>query len=292
MSFNVAFSTYAIPMVQGEIKRYIRDNNNVKISRQIKDLSYKILKYKEEYILKHNCEPTQKEICDYFNESQYKIDEALKSLNCVISLQDSINNDDNDELTYLDQISDEYDFEENFINNNTLKQAISKLEKFQKEIIIKRYIRDNNNVKISRQIKDLSYKILKFKEEYILKNSKEPTLKEICDYFNESQYKIDEALKSLTCVISLQDSINNDDNDDLTYLDQISDEYNFEENFINNNTLKQGISKLDKFQKEIIIKRYYTGLTQEEIANELFISQAQVSRLEKNAINNLKKYFN
>lgn len=157
---------------------------------------------------------------------------------------------------------------------------------------IKRYIRDNNNVKISRQIKDLSYKILKFKEEYILKNSKEPTLKEICDYFNESQYKIDEALKSLTCVISLQDSINNDDNDDLTYLDQISDEYNFEENFINNNTLKQGISKLDKFQKEIIIKRYYTGLTQEEIANELFISQAQVSRLEKNAINNLKKYFN
>ena len=156
---------------------------------------------------------------------------------------------------------------------------------------IKRYIRDNNNVKISRQIKDLAYKILKYKEKYISDNNNEPTIQEICDYLKVEQYKVDEAIKSLNCVVSLQDSISNDDYEELTYLDQISDDYDFEKNFINSNTLRQGINKLDATSKSIILKRYFMGKTQEEIANELFISQAQVSRLEKNAISNLKKLF-
>lgn len=156
---------------------------------------------------------------------------------------------------------------------------------------IKRYLRDNNNVKISRQIKDLAYKILKYKEKYINENNCEPTVNEICKNLNEPIYKIDEAIKSINCVISLQDSISNDDNDELTYLEQISDDLNYEERFINHNTLKNGIENLDSIQKEIIIKRYYKCLTQEEIASELFISQAQVSRLEKAALKSLKKLF-
>ena len=139
MDFNVAFSTYAIPMITGEIKRYLRDNNNVKISRQIKDLAYKILKEKEKYYIKYNKEPTSKELSILLNEEIYKIDEALKSLNCVVSLQESITHDDNDEITYLDQISEDFDYEKNFINKNTLKEGINKLEKLQKEIILKRY---------------------------------------------------------------------------------------------------------------------------------------------------------
>ena len=90
ISYNVAFSTYAIPMIQGEIRRYLRDNNNVKISRQIKDLAYKILKTKEEYISKNYKEPTNEEISKILNEDLYKIDEAIKSLNCVVSLQDCV----------------------------------------------------------------------------------------------------------------------------------------------------------------------------------------------------------
>ena len=149
---------------------------------------------------------------------------------------------------------------------------------------IKRYLRDNNNVKISRQIKDLAYKILKYKEKYLIEHNKEPSSFEIAKYLNEDVYKIDEAIKSLNCVVSLQDTLTNDDTDELTYLDHISEDFNIEEKIINKNTLKQGISMLDDIQKNIIIKRYYKGLTQEEIAKELFISQAQVSRLEKNAI--------
>ena len=156
---------------------------------------------------------------------------------------------------------------------------------------IKRYLRDNNNVKISRQIKDLAYKILKEKERYSLIYNKEPNTLELAKLLNEEVYKIDEALKSLNCVVSLQESITHDDSEEMTYLDQLSDDYDFERNFINSNTLKNGIKRLDKTQRNIIIKRYYTGLTQEEIAKELFISQAQVSRLEKNAISILKKLF-
>lgn len=156
---------------------------------------------------------------------------------------------------------------------------------------IKRYIRDNNNVKISRQIKDLSYKILKAKEEYILKNNQEPTSIQLAEILNEEVYKIDEALQSLNCVVSLSDSFYNNNGEEMTYLDHLSLDYDYQKNFINKNTLKLGISKLDNLSKSIIIKRYYDGLTQEEIANELFISQAQVSRLEKNAISKLKKLF-
>ena len=156
---------------------------------------------------------------------------------------------------------------------------------------IKRYIRDNSNVKISRQIKDLAYKILKCKEEYIGKFNKEPSTLEISKLLNEPLYKIDEALQSLNCVVSLSDGIISDSGEEMTFIDHISDDYNFEERFINQNTLKNGIEKLDNTSKQIILSRYYKGLTQEEIAKELFISQAQVSRLEKSAISYLKKLF-
>lgn len=156
---------------------------------------------------------------------------------------------------------------------------------------IKRYIRDNSNVKISRQIKDLAYKILKCKEEYISKYNKEPSNIEISKILNEDIYKIDEAIMSLNCVVSLQDSILAENGEEMSFIDHISDEYNYQEKFINHNTLKSGIKQLDNMSKQIIISRYYKGLTQEEIAKELFISQAQVSRLEKTAISTLKKLF-
>lgn len=156
---------------------------------------------------------------------------------------------------------------------------------------IKRYIRDNNNVKISRQIKDLAYKILKAKEEYICKHHKEPNNLQLAEILNEDLYKIDEAIKSLNCVVSLSDSISSINGEEMTYLDHLSDDYDFEKTFINSNTLKQGIDNLDNTCKQIIINRYYKGMTQEEIAKELFISQAQVSRLEKNALSTLKKLF-
>lgn len=156
---------------------------------------------------------------------------------------------------------------------------------------IKRYIRDNSNVKISRQIKDLAYKILKCKDQFIIDHKREPTIGELSSLLEVPEWDIAEALNSINCVVSMQDPIFNDNGESLSYQDQLSDTYDIVERITNQNTLQEGIEHLEAIQKKVILKRYYQGLTQEEIAKELFISQAQVSRLEKSAINHLKKLF-
>lgn len=169
---NVAFSTYAIPMISGEIKRYIRDNSNVKISRQIKDLAYKILKCKEQFIIKNNKEPTNIEIANILNEDLYKIDEALQSLNCVVSLQDNIIAENGEEMTFIDHISDDYNFEERFINSNTLKLGISSLDEISKKIIINRYYKGLTQEEIAKEtfyISSTSIKTWKTSDFYIKK---------------------------------------------------------------------------------------------------------------------------
>lgn len=156
---------------------------------------------------------------------------------------------------------------------------------------IKRYIRDHSNLKISRQIRDLAYKILKCKDQFVVEHKREPTCLELAKILNVDAWDIYEALNSINCVVSLQDPIFNDNGDSLSYQDQISDTYDIIEKITNKATLKDGINQLESTQKKVILARYYHGMTQEEIAHELFISQAQVSRLEKCAINHLKKLF-
>lgn len=156
---------------------------------------------------------------------------------------------------------------------------------------IKRYLRDNCNVKISRQIKDLAYKILKLKEEYLHKYNKEISIEEMAKILNEDVFSINEALNSLNCVVSLEDPIYVDNGETLLYEDQLANNENIKEEIVNSITLKNGLAKLKKTEQDIIYKRYFEEQTQEEIAKEMMISQAQVSRMEKNAINNLKKLF-
>ena len=156
---------------------------------------------------------------------------------------------------------------------------------------IRRYLRDNSQLKVSRQIKDTAYKVLKCKEEYIINNDYEPSLKEISKIINISEKDIDIAVNSTNSVVSLFEPIYNENGDSINIIDQLSDDYEYQEKLINYNTFHEGLKNLPLMQKKIIEKRYYEGLTQFEIAEELSISQAQVSRLEKNALDNLKKLF-
>lgn len=156
---------------------------------------------------------------------------------------------------------------------------------------IRRYLRDNTQIKISRQIKDTAYKILKCREAILNETDKEPTLDEIGKKLQISNQQIDEAIQSTNTVVSIFDPIYNDNGDSLSILDQLSDDYTYQEHLINYNTLHDGLKQLSFMQKKIIHKRYYEGLTQFEIAEELAISQAQVSRVEKSAIENLRKLF-
>jgi len=156
---------------------------------------------------------------------------------------------------------------------------------------MKRYLRDNQMIRVSRQLKDLAYRVLKEKEKYMHEYQKEPSIEELAKMVNVSSKEVQEALESIQSVISIFEPIYNDDSEPLYLLDQIQDQHDEIELLQNSLSLKESMKHLSKKEYDIIHQRYYDGKTQVEIASELGISQAQVSRLEKNALNTLKKNF-
>lgn len=154
---------------------------------------------------------------------------------------------------------------------------------------VKRYLRDNNSVRIARSIKDISYKALKVKEELTNKLNKEPTIAQIAKELDLSEFEVTNALDSMKDTISMFEPIYNDGGDTIYLSDQLEDQKN---NMINIDTkiaLKEAINNLKEREKYIIEQRYMIGKTQMELATELGISQAQISRLEKSGMENIKK---
>lgn len=152
---------------------------------------------------------------------------------------------------------------------------------------IKRYLRDNNTLRISRSIKDLAYKTLKLKEELSV-GGKEPSNKEVADILQVTEYDISVALDSLREPVSMYEPIYNDGGDTIYLMDQIEDKKE-NKDIDGLISLRKALTKIKEREKDILVDRFIVGKTQMEIANELNISQAQVSRLEKNAIKNVKK---
>lgn len=153
---------------------------------------------------------------------------------------------------------------------------------------IKRYIRDNNSLRISRSIKDLSYKILTFKEEFMKENNREATTDEIAKCLGVTNYDVVEALMSLKQPESLYEPIYNDGGDTIYLLDQIEDKKE-NKDLDSLISMRKALNKIKQREKNILINRFIVGKTQMEIAKDLGVSQAQVSRLEKNAIKNVKR---
>ena len=155
---------------------------------------------------------------------------------------------------------------------------------------IRRFLRDSSFLRVSRQIKDLSYHYLKEKEKYINEYGEIPTL----DYFKEklhvSNYELQEAIEASLPVTSLDEPLYQDDNDSLLLQEVVSDNVDNHQKLVVSLSLKEGIESLDKMSKTIIMKRYYEGRSQVELAEEFHISQAQISRLEKEALRLLRKY--
>ena len=154
---------------------------------------------------------------------------------------------------------------------------------------IKRYIRDNNSIRISRSIKDLAYSILRFKESYFNKYGKDPTNEEIAKELDVEEYKIAQALDSLKEPMSIFEPIYNDGGDTIYLMDQIADKKDLNSDKDMLISLRRGLNKIKEREREILVERYIIGKTQMEIAEALNISQAQVSRIEKNAILSLKR---
>ena len=153
---------------------------------------------------------------------------------------------------------------------------------------VKRFLRDNNSVRISRSVKDLAYKCLKVKEKFINEESREPTTLEIADILNVSEFDVCNALNSLKDTVSMYEPIYNDGGDIIYLADQLSKEegiYDLETKI----SLGKALEKIKEKERYILIQRYMIGKTQMELSSEIGISQAQISRLEKNGLNSIKK---
>lgn len=157
---------------------------------------------------------------------------------------------------------------------------------------VKRYLRDNTSIRVSRSMKDLAFKVIQLKEKYNKENSREPTIDEITKELNVNKEEIVFSLDAIQDPISLQEPVYNDGTDNIYVMDQIKDIKNTDENWTEKLALKQAMKKLNQKEKDIISRRFFEGRTQMEVADEIGISQAQVSRLEKSAIKHIKRMYN
>ncbi len=154
---------------------------------------------------------------------------------------------------------------------------------------VRRYLRDNNSIRISRSLKDIAYKTLKLKEEMTNLNGKEPTMEMICEALQVDEIDVIMAMDALKEPISMFEPIYNDGGDTIYLSDQLEDKKEGIKNWDIKIILDDAINRLKEKERQILTERFLIGKTQMEIADEIGISQAQVSRLEKNAVNNIKK---
>ena len=156
---------------------------------------------------------------------------------------------------------------------------------------IRRYLRDNNMVRVSRSIRDLAYKALQAKEKLLKETGKEPTIEEIAKEVGVEKEEVVVSLDAIQDPMSLQEPVYNDGADSIYVMDQVKDTKNTDEFWTESITIAEAMKKLNDKEKMIIDKRFFSGRTQMEVAEEIGISQAQVSRIEKSAIEHLKRLY-
>ena len=155
---------------------------------------------------------------------------------------------------------------------------------------VRRYLRDNNAIRVSRSLRDLAYKALQARENLARQLQREPPMAEIAKEMDVEQEEVVLALESIQEPISLYEPVFHDDGDAIYVMDQVSDTKNTDEKWIENIALSEAMKKLTPRERKILNMRFFEGKTQMEVAEEISISQAQVSRLEKNALKYMRKY--
>ena len=155
---------------------------------------------------------------------------------------------------------------------------------------IRRYLRDNNAIRVSRSLRDTAYRAICARELYLKQNQKEPSIEEIAAEIGIGKEDIVYALDAIQSPMSLYEPVYTEGGDTLYIMDQLSDKKNKEENWVQNLALQDAVARLNERERQIIRMRFYEGQTQMEVAREIGISQAQVSRLEKSALHSLRHY--
>ena len=154
---------------------------------------------------------------------------------------------------------------------------------------IRRYLRDNSTIRVSRSVRDTAYRVLQCKEQLLLELGREPSMGEIAQKLGLEEAEVVNAMDAITAPVSLYEPVYADGGDPLTVMDQVRDTKNTDEQWIERIALRDAMSRLREREKQILALRFHEGKTQMEVAREIGISQAQVSRLEKNAIGSIRK---
>ena len=156
---------------------------------------------------------------------------------------------------------------------------------------VRRYLRDNNSIRVSRSVRDLAYKAMQYKERYTKTHGKEPTIEEIAKELGVEKEDVAFSFDAIQDPISLQEPVYNDGSENIYVMDQVKDSKNTDELWAESMTIAQAMKKLNDKEKIVVTKRFFDGRTQTEVAEEIGISQAQISRLEKSAINHIKRLY-
>ena len=154
---------------------------------------------------------------------------------------------------------------------------------------IRRYLRDNSAIRVSRSVRDTAYRVLQAKEKYMAEHQKEPTVDEIAQILELRREDVVMALDAVVDPVSLFEPVYSDGGDTVCVMDQVKDKKNTDEAWLEHIALEDAIGKLDERERRILALRFFQGKTQMEVSAEVGISQAQVSRLEKNALNRIRK---
>ncbi len=155
---------------------------------------------------------------------------------------------------------------------------------------IRRYLRDNNSIRVSRSLRDIAYRALQVRDKLVGENNKEPTISQIAKELKVPREEVVFALDAIQDPVSLFEPIYHDGGDAIYVMDQISDNKNLDDSWLENISIKEAMKKLNDREKLILTLRFFDGRTQMEVADEIGISQAQVSRLEKTALRHMRKY--
>ena len=154
---------------------------------------------------------------------------------------------------------------------------------------IRRYLRDNSSMRISRSMRDTAYKVLQAKEKFMSEHQREPTLEEIAQLLDARREDVVFALEAITDPVSLYEPVYSDSGDAVCVMDQVKDSKNTDDSWLERIALKDAVDKLPEREKRILALRFFQGKTQMEVSAEVGISQAQVSRLEKSALEQIRK---
>lgn len=172
LDLNVQFSTYAVPMILGEIKRYLRDLSSLRITRSLRDIAYKVMKEKEIYINQYNCEPTISQLSEILNESKEDIVLALESMVEPVSIYETVYSESGNNIEVVDQIKDDIDESEHLMNRLVIKELMQNLNEKEKNIIEKRFFKNVTQVELANEIGVSQAQISRIEKAALLKMRK------------------------------------------------------------------------------------------------------------------------